>query len=426
MGTSPVHRSIPPGTEKVENDTKGLYFFLFTDASNVGSSGVLCIGKNWWSARPAGFWSHKFDTTESRWSTYKQELSAPVNALDHFKDIVKHHHVVLVTDNESVSKLPHQKELNEDQEKAYRAICQYDHEIQWIEGQCNIAADALSRQYEDGFPKNEEPAACFTFQEEENEPRVFSALTRPQRARKAPSGLADYVTTPRRPLVQAKGIVTGEMQAINTDKLGLAIPPDEIETEADGSSQPSEMLTDDLIDLSDEYDESNAFSGEQKRRHPPAQTQRAGSAHAYLAQNGSSHEFPLSQRQGTAERRELYNEQAPDGLLNSASEPSQAERKRARHNARVEELRRGEAWEQPKEQETELSPQWQNEFEKAMFSAYSKDSTFRKVLEDLPAFDNEYRLDGHTLYYIDGEDGDRLCIPNGAFAPEGSAPRSFK
>lgn len=202
QGTSPVHRSKPPSPdEKVENEAEGNYLFVSTDASIVGTSGVLAVGKNWWSARPVGYCSRKHDTARSRWGAYKQELVGLVNAAEVWKDVLLNQHVVFVTDNDAVSKLGSQNEREEWQAKVAVKLSILDHEVQWIEGQYNVAADALSRQYEDGDPKEREVMRVFNLLDEEDpdgKTREFRPMDRPQRARRAPAFHNNYVATPRR------------------------------------------------------------------------------------------------------------------------------------------------------------------------------------------------------------------------------------
>ena len=170
QGTSPIHRTEPPAPGKeVVNETEGNYLFVFTDASQVGTSGVLAIGKNWWSAKPVGYCSRKHDTARSRWGAYKQELVAPVNAAEVWKDVLMGQHVVIVTDNESVSKIGRQGENEEWQSKVAEKLSILDYEINWISGQYNVAVDALSRQYEDGDPEEPEVLPVFNLLDEEDD-----------------------------------------------------------------------------------------------------------------------------------------------------------------------------------------------------------------------------------------------------------------
>lgn len=384
QGTSPVHRSAPPKpSETVQNEAKGNYLFVFTDASVVGTSGVLAVGENWWSARPLGYCSRKHDTARSRWGAYKQELVAPVNACEVWKDVLSNHHIVFVTDNESVSKLNEQTSREEFQAKIAEKLGVFDHEICWIEGQYNVAADALSRQYEDGDPALPESHRVFNLLEEEDADgkiREFRAIGRPERAKRAPAHHADYVVEPEyRPRPTAPEL--GEPEESGDDDLPdlLALP------------EPPEMPEAEPIAAAVQFDDDQQSAAGEKEREELA--------------NAPAASTPRSDPNATE------------------AAPRPKKRKRAKRKGRskrmtTEELREELAWEKA---EAEPSEDWLPRFEAARKSALESDPLFGKVLSDLDAY-ADYKLDKKSLLWQnDREVGDRLCLPAGTF--EG---RSFR
>ncbi|GAA5862200.1 hypothetical protein JCM3774_004820 [Rhodotorula dairenensis] len=381
QGTSPVHRSTPPGPkEVVKNEAKGNYLFVFSDASIVGTAGVLAVGENWWSARPLGYCSRKHDTARSRWGAYKQELVAPVNASEAWKDVLTNHHVIFITDNDSVSKLNEQSTRDEFQSKVAEKLAVYDHEIRWIEGQYNIAADALSRQYEDGDPEQPEVHPVFNLLDEEDahgKVREFRANGRPQRERRTPAFHKDYLveneTPAPRPKQREQG--TEEFEEDSPDLL----PAPEL---------PLMQPSDQPAAVQDMQDDQHSVAGEPDREER-AHVQNASPSH---------------------------HDHNDSGEVEKAA-PKRKKRKHAKRKTRAkrkttEELREELAWQKA---EAEPDDKWLPRFETALVAALENDPLFKKVLSDLEAY-ADYKLDNKgQLWQSDREFGERLCLPAGTF-----------
>ncbi|GEM08210.1 hypothetical protein Rt10032_c05g2227 [Rhodotorula toruloides] len=368
QGTSPVHRSKPPSPdEKVENEAEGNYLFVFTDASIVGTSGVLAVGKNWWSARPVGYCSRKHDTARSRWGAYKQELVGPVNAAEVWKDVLLNQHVVFVTDNDAVSKLGSQNEREEWQAKVAEKLSILDHEVQWIEGQYNVAADALSRQYEDGDPKEPEVMRVFNLLDEEDpdgKTREFRPMDRPQRARRAPAFHNDYVATPRRKQRPADAIF------------------------AEREARYEEDLPD-LLDGENRLPANAHLDNPEKATHPLS---------PFLQ---GEQPFPESTDEVEPAKRRRHRA------------GRKADKHRAKSKAeKAQQMRAEMAWEQA---EDKLDEEWWPRFVAALAEAQSRDPTFGKVLSDVEAHSEYFLSPDKLLWQKDEEWGERLCLPDGTF-----------
>ena len=72
--------------------------------------------------------------------------------------------------------------------------------------------------------------------------------------------------------------------------------------------------------------------------------------------------------------------------------------------------REAEAWDLPEDSAIDLDEFYDAEFKQAITSSYGRDTTFKKVIADLPAFP-QYRLADGLLWQDDDHWGARLCVP---------------
>lgn len=119
---------------------------LWIDASDNAAGAVLhqVVGNDF---QPLGFFSKKFDSTQSRYSTYDRELLAMYLAVKHFKYLLEGRDNHIYTDHKPLTTAFHQ---NLDKASARQArhldfISQITTDIRHVPGNQNITADILSR-----------------------------------------------------------------------------------------------------------------------------------------------------------------------------------------------------------------------------------------------------------------------------------------
>lgn len=119
---------------------------LMVDASNSAAGAVLQQFTNdvW---QPLGFYSEKFNSAQSKYSTFGRELLAMKMAVRYFRYLLEGRSFVIYTDHNplthafttnSPSRLPHE-------DRALQYIAQFTTDIRHISGSENVVADALSR-----------------------------------------------------------------------------------------------------------------------------------------------------------------------------------------------------------------------------------------------------------------------------------------
>lgn len=82
-------------------------FEVETDASGQGIGAVLQQ-----EGRPVAFFSEKRNETRTKWSTYKLELFAVVQALKHWRHYLVHREFILHTDHQSLKYPQSQSKLD--------------------------------------------------------------------------------------------------------------------------------------------------------------------------------------------------------------------------------------------------------------------------------------------------------------------------
>ena len=120
---------------------------LTTDASDVGVGAVLeqQVGERW---QPLAFFSRKFSTAESRYSTFDRELLAVHTAIRHFRYFLEGREFTVYTDHHPLTSAirkisdPHSPR----QQRHLAAIAEFTTNIQHVAGKSNFVADALSRE----------------------------------------------------------------------------------------------------------------------------------------------------------------------------------------------------------------------------------------------------------------------------------------
>ena len=86
-------------------------------------------GPNGDTAIPASFHSRKLTPARSNYPTHQQETLAIVEAMESIAHLLRHRHLPVVTDHESLTKLMPQMNLNGRQQRWLTDIRKYDYEI---------------------------------------------------------------------------------------------------------------------------------------------------------------------------------------------------------------------------------------------------------------------------------------------------------
>jgi len=117
------------------------------DASRFGAGAVLFQYDDQGRELVACYASRKFLPAETRWSTFQQEASTVVWALERFLEYTQGYHVVVECDHRNISFV---KRSSMPQLARWRMRLQdHDFSIQFLSGQLNCVADGLSRSHVD-------------------------------------------------------------------------------------------------------------------------------------------------------------------------------------------------------------------------------------------------------------------------------------
>ncbi|GBG71472.1 hypothetical protein CBR_g8889 [Chara braunii] len=124
---------------------KGWIRPMTTDASQYGIGAVLAQqeGKK---LRPVEYMSKKMPSQKLAKSTYEKELYAVYKALTHWRHYLLGRFFILRTDHQTMRWMRTQPVLSDDLKRWIEVIEQYDFEPQYIKGEYNKVADALSRR----------------------------------------------------------------------------------------------------------------------------------------------------------------------------------------------------------------------------------------------------------------------------------------
>ena len=119
---------------------------LTTDASQFAMGGVLeQRGPQGWE--PLGFFSKKFNDSQTDWCPYDRELQAVHASVRHFRHLLEGRPFTIYTDHQSL--VPSMSKKTDAptarQRNQLAEISEYTTDIRYLEGKANVVADALSR-----------------------------------------------------------------------------------------------------------------------------------------------------------------------------------------------------------------------------------------------------------------------------------------
>ena len=122
---------------------------IAADASNTAVGGTLYQLING-DKKPLGFFSKKLDKTQSKYSVFGRELLALVQSLKHFRRFVEGSELILVTDHKPIIGAclkPNDRDIARETRQLI-FLSQFNPKMQYLKGDLNAAADALSRDSE--------------------------------------------------------------------------------------------------------------------------------------------------------------------------------------------------------------------------------------------------------------------------------------
>ena len=136
-------------------------FVLCTDASDIGLGGVLMQHRDG-GLKPIAYTSRLCTSAERNYSVTERETLAVIYCLEHFRDIILGYEIKVFTDHMAIQNLFKYKNLRGRLARWFTILQNYDVKFQYIRGNKNTAADALSRNIP---PKTSEDTVVFSLQE---------------------------------------------------------------------------------------------------------------------------------------------------------------------------------------------------------------------------------------------------------------------
>ncbi|PLW25391.1 hypothetical protein PCANC_27354 [Puccinia coronata f. sp. avenae] len=121
--------------------------WLFTDASGSGLGAALFQGKDWKHASPIAYKSHLMTPAECNYLVHEQELLAVVHALQKWKMLLLGMKIHVMMDHHSLTHLLKQRNLLRRQARWTELLADFDLVFEYIKGEDNTVANALSRKH---------------------------------------------------------------------------------------------------------------------------------------------------------------------------------------------------------------------------------------------------------------------------------------
>ena len=132
-------------------------FQLYTDASNTGVGACLLQVQSG-IHRVIAYISTTFNVHELKYSVLDKELAAIRWAVKRLKPFLLGHRFIIYSDHKPLSYLQSRRHLDSRLARMLEELGEYDFEIRYVPGRCNVFADALSRAaYEEVVTLSEPP-----------------------------------------------------------------------------------------------------------------------------------------------------------------------------------------------------------------------------------------------------------------------------
>jgi hypothetical protein len=120
--------------------------WLFTNASGSGLGAALFQGKDWKEANPIAYDSHLMTSAKCNYPVHKQELLAVVHALQKWKMLLLGMKINVMSDHHLLTYLLKQQNLSRRQAQWTELLADFDLQFQYVKGEDNSVANALSRK----------------------------------------------------------------------------------------------------------------------------------------------------------------------------------------------------------------------------------------------------------------------------------------
>jgi hypothetical protein len=119
--------------------------YVTTDASDRRTGAVLSFGETWETARPVAFDSYQLNAAERNYPVHEKELLAIVKALKKWRSSLLNVHFKIMTDHRTLEYFQAQKDMSRRQSRWSMYMADFDYDINYVKGEENSVADALSR-----------------------------------------------------------------------------------------------------------------------------------------------------------------------------------------------------------------------------------------------------------------------------------------
>jgi len=138
--------------------------FLTCDASDYATGAVLSWGPTWKTARPVAFDSAQLKGAELNYPVHEKELLAIIRGLKKWRLDLLGMHVHVYTDHRTLQNFATQRDLSRRQARWAEYMSQYDLSIDYVKGDDNGGADALSRRTDGALPTPDLCSAILSIQ----------------------------------------------------------------------------------------------------------------------------------------------------------------------------------------------------------------------------------------------------------------------
>ena len=123
--------------------------WVTTDGCLTSGGRYVSQGTSPDEAKVVGFWSSKWSAAQQNYPVHKQELLALVKTLKRFWGILHGTRFTIRTDHKALIHLKKQQDLSPWQHRWLDVLNEFNFKIEYIPGEMNKLADALSRIYSD-------------------------------------------------------------------------------------------------------------------------------------------------------------------------------------------------------------------------------------------------------------------------------------
>ncbi|OJT04974.1 Transposon Ty3-G Gag-Pol polyprotein [Trametes pubescens] len=123
--------------------------FVSCDASDLQTGAMLSFGPSLETARPVAFESAQLRAAELNYPVHEKELLAIVRALKKWRVDLLGVPFTVYTDHRTLENFHKQRDLSRRQARWQEFLAQYVFDIQYVRGEDNVVADALSRVKDD-------------------------------------------------------------------------------------------------------------------------------------------------------------------------------------------------------------------------------------------------------------------------------------